>query len=287
MDSVHLPSRKDFWSRSSGSKECPIMSYENSFDFFGFLQSFHGELPRHDTQHRRIAIDTYSGISFDITRDDITRWFASVRIDQVVVISPFSLRACTAREKWISEKKGPDNFIRIHGAFESDIPVSSRIYVSSEIYQKSVVMIEQGWYHIEEISLPDSSELEFYTILKKDFMIMYFYIMKISIIFLRVCRASVSEAWELFSDRRIKISMCFLGKRKCKRKHFPSIIIEYCMFARIELSEPVILSESRKFLLKMRKSFYNRMKIFFTGFLRIDLDREMGADTFKGEFLHD
>ena len=107
-------------------------------------------------------------------------------IYEMMMISPLAFRSSTTGETVIFEHDDTDDLLRIEWTLEPYLPSSSPIDISSEIDEISWIrhsdcrILNDSPDHIDQISLPDSSEFEFDSCMKHNLISIYFYIAIVS-----------------------------------------------------------------------------------------------------------
>jgi len=198
-----------------------------------------------------------------------------VRVDEMMMmISPFSLRACTTCEEYIIEIRESDDFIMCKWTLESYLPPSTPIEISSEIDEETWIFSEYILYLIDEISLPDSAALELDFFSKSESISVYRYISIIPFIFFReyICkniftrsylciRISIAELPEPLTDSRVKISIRLLSKSESISEHIFRILIEDSSPILVQSMEIIPGDKSRIFCLEILEIRANTRKI--------------------------
>lgn len=236
------------------------MTYDHSRDFWSFLECRACEIPRHHTEGCRIGIGHYARTSLDIARHDFTSTFSGMRVDEMVMNAPLSLRTSATGEEVIFERDRTDHFIRSERTLEPYLPSSLPIEISAEVDKKSRIFLKVSFYDIDKIPLPHSPELEHDIRVEYHFMSYDFYIVIISVSFSIRNSSFVIYNWltvpelrESLPDGRIEVSIGLLREIEHKYEHIHAISIECCSTTPIQVMEPIPFEKSRILRLEMAK----------------------------------
>lgn len=251
------------------------MTDDHSRDFWSFLECRACEIPRHHTESCRVDIGHHTRVSLDVARHDFTSTLSRMRVDEMVMSAPLSLRTSTTGEKVIFEQDGADHFIRSKGTLEPHFPSSLTIEISPEVDKVSRIFLEVSFYDIDQVPLPHSPELE-HDIRVKDYRISYdFYIPIISFFrnldsclrrnegiygfilhssLFTLHELAVSELRKPLADGRIEVSIGLSREIEHKYEHSHTITIECCSTISIQVMKPIPFEKSGIFCLELAKS---------------------------------
>lgn len=277
--------------------KCSIVSDDHSGDFSCMHERLYCEIPWHHTEGCRIGICDHARVSLDIGGDHFSCTFSGFWVDEVMMISPFSLGACTTCEKVIFECDRTNNFIRSEGVLKSRFPPSLSIEISSEIDEVSFRIRQSCLYHgmndIDKVPLPHASELEEYVSVEDDFISYDFYITVISVSFgihhsLFIIRHffPISELSEPLSYCRVEISIGFPCNLKHIGEHSLCIDIEHCTPFSVQVVEPVSLEKSGKSSLKKSQPLPESTRELSSISIRIKQEIQVCPDDIKAILLH-
>ena len=173
------------------------------------------------------------------------------------MIAPFPLVPSTTGEKCIGKQKCSNQFIRCKRTFESNLPVSFSIHISSKINQVSGKNIENFSDHVDKVALPDTTKFEKYIPMKNYFITNNLYITIVSISLGRLYSLggkfliSISELGEPFSNCWIKISICFPCYIESKEEHIFRVSIKDSSTIGVQIKKPISFQKSRKLVFKI------------------------------------
>ena len=206
----------------------------------------------------------------------------------MIAFSPLTTCSCTTCEEHIIEDDSSDNFIRSEWTLKSHFPSSMSVHISSEVDKITIIYcvpviltirrihalgtsilnisslsttethIKNIFYHIYEVSLPYSSELEQYISMKDYCLSGNFDISVISIsffqdysLFITYCSLeTISEFCEFFSYCWIEVSIRIARHTEGIHEHILGIIIQYSFSIFIEIMEPIPGYKTRELLFK-------------------------------------
>jgi len=177
----------------------------------------------------------------------------------MMMISPLSPRWSTTCDIEIIQIQGSHYLIRSKWTLKSNIPSPTTIHITTEINEKTRICIEHITKHINEISLPYSSELELDIRMQYNFISCDFDISIVSDTFKRYLRIliSISHLSESFSYCRIKISTTTMSYLEHVGEHFQSIFIKDSSSIFIKFVKPIVWDKTRESQLKIRQTFLN------------------------------